>query len=97
MKAWKVIGAGVVGMAIAARIMKREGEPAASMHEHDWELGQVPSHGRRYRTPAQLVHHLQELIGLTPPLAQIYLLRAITPAFREQIMIVTAQSNDCCT
>jgi hypothetical protein len=97
MKAWKVIGAGAVGVAIAARIVKREGGPAASMHEHDWELGLVPPHGRRFRTPAQFAHHLRELIGLTPPLAQIYVLRAITPAFREQIMIVTAQSNDCCT
>ena len=97
MKAWKVIGAGAVGMAIAARIMKQEAEPAASMHEHDWDGGKVPPHGRRYRSAGQLAHHLRELIGLTPPLAQIYVLRAIAPVFREQIMIVTAQSNDCCT
>lgn len=97
MKAWKAIGAGAIGVAIAARIIKREGEPCASMHERDWECGQVPPHGRRYRSAKQLAHHLRELIGLTPPLAQIYLLRVISPMFREQIMIVTAQSNDCCS
>ena len=94
MKAWKIFAAGAIGVAIASRVIGKE-EVGATMHEHDWEDGRVPPHGRRYRSLAQLVHHARELLGMTVTLAHIYLLRAITPAFREQIMIVTATANGC--
>lgn len=95
MKAWKVVGAGAIGLAIASRIMAREAEPVASMHEHDWEAGAVPRGGRRYRSLAQLLHHLRELALLIDPITRVYILRAIDPAFREQIMVVTAAADGC--
>ena len=95
MKLWKAAGAAAIGLAIASRIARREGEPAASMHELDWEDGGVPAGGRRYRSPGQLLHHLRELLSMQEALARIYVLRAMDPAFREQVMIVTADANGC--
>ena len=95
MKLWKAAGATAIGLAIASRVARRQGGPAASMHEQDWEDGRVPVGGRRYRSPGQLIHHLRELIALQEALLSIYVLRRMDPAFREQVMIVTADANGC--
>lgn len=95
MKLWKVGGAAAIGLGIASRVARRDGETVASMHEHDWEDGGVPAGGRRYRSPGQLLHHLRELLSMQEALVRIYILRAMDPAFREQVMIVTADANVC--
>jgi len=69
-------------------------ERELSMHEDDWP-DLTSGKPRRYRSPGHALHHARELLGLTRPATEVYLLRAISPAFREQIMIVTAMSNDC--
>jgi len=95
LKVWKVAGAAAIGLAIASRIAGRRGEPAVSMHEHDWEDRRVPAGGRRYRSAGQLLHHLRELLAMQGSLVSIYVLRDMDPAFREQVMIVTATANGC--
>lgn len=97
MKIWKIAGLAAVAAAAVALVMKRQGEQAVSMHEHDWEGGCVSPDGRRYRSLTQLMHHTREMLAMLDAIVAIYILRAIDPAFREQIMIVTAQSNNCCT
>jgi len=81
-------GAGLYAMAASRR------EAKVSMHSLDWE-GAGEGVPRRYRSPAHVLHHVLELAGLAAPITQVYVLRAISPAFREQIMIVTAMSNQC--
>jgi hypothetical protein len=65
-----------------------------SMHEMDWEQydGMTP---RRYRSAGHVAHHALDLMAMNLPLAGIYLGRSISPAFREQVMIVTATANSC--
>lgn len=94
MKAWKLAGIGLIGAAVGIAAAAR-GERAVGMHELDWEGECVPAGGRRYRGLSHFVHHQRQLMGMVVPLARVYLLRAIEPAFREQIMIVTAVSNSC--
>lgn len=93
-KAWKIAGTGLIGAAAIIAAAAR-GERAVGMHELDWEGDCVPSGGRRYRGLSHFAYHQRELLGMVVPLARVYLLRAIEPAFREQIMIVTAMSNSC--
>lgn len=76
------------------RLLRSRGQ-AASMHPDDWLDGAGVRAPRRYRSVPQALHHLTELVSFTIPLAEVYLLRAISPAFREQVMIVTALANDC--
>jgi len=97
MKALKIAVLGTVGVAIASALLVRKAEPRASMHEHDWDEGQVCAQGRRYRSLGQFIHHQRELVTMAGLVARIYLAGAIAPGFREQIMIVTALSNDCGT
>ena len=83
------IGAAVYGLAAGRR------EPAVTMHELDWPDVEGEVIPRRYRSPGHLLHHLRELAALGVPLARVYALRALTPAFREQIMITTALTDSC--
>jgi hypothetical protein len=94
MKATRLILPAAIGAAIAGCAVARS-ERRASMHEHDWEDQAVPYPGRRYRSVRQLLHHQWELLGMLDTLFRIYVLRALDPAFREQVMIVTALSNGC--
>jgi hypothetical protein len=93
-KKWKLAAAGLLGLG-ALVATNWEPEPKATMHELDWENGHVPEGGRRYRSLGQFTHHQKELLSMLVPLAEVYLRHAIPPAFREQIMIVTAMA-DCC-
>jgi hypothetical protein len=95
MKIWKALGLGAIGVSIAAFALSANGDKAVTMHEQDWEDGMTPVHGRRYRSFAQFLHHQREMSRMLWPAAQIYILRAMDPAFREQIMILTAMSNAC--
>jgi len=65
-----------------------------SMHPLDWEEydGLTP---RRYRSAGHVMHHALDLMAMNIPLTEIYLRRSISPAFREQVMIVTASANNC--
>jgi hypothetical protein len=79
----------------AYALFGRRRKPAVSMHELDWWDGEGDSTLRRYKNPGHLFHHLKELAGLAVPLSKVYVLRALPPSFREQIMIVTAMANEC--
>lgn len=73
----------------------RHDRGAISMHKDDWLDGAGRTTPRRFRTPAQFLHHMAELTGNAVPLARLYLLRSIPPALREQVMVVTAEVNAC--
>lgn len=90
----KLILTGIVAAALSAVFAGRR-EAKVSMSDLDWLDGAGLTAPRRYRSPGHLLHHLGELAGSILPIARVYVLRAITPAFREQIMIVTAMANDC--
>jgi hypothetical protein len=82
-------------VAAVAAISARGREPAVSMHDLDWLDGAGVTAPRRYRSPGHVLHHALELAGASLPLARVYVLRAIPPSLREQVMIVTAMSNAC--
>ena len=90
----KLILSGIVAAALSAVFAGRR-EVIVSMSDLDWLDGAGLTAPRRYRSPGHLLHHLGELAGNILPIARVCVLRAITPAFREQIMIVTAMANDC--
>ena len=86
-----ICAAGLGTLALIAR--KRE--CAVSMHPEDWlGLEEKDTH-RRYRSLGHAFHHVSELAFLSGHTAALYLLRPVTPAFREQIMLLTAVCDDC--
>ena len=89
MTAFLVAGAGFLALALAGR------EPGATMHEDDWWTGEGNPSFRYYKSTGHFLHHLRELITLTVPVFEVYVMRAIEPAFREQVMLITAMANDC--
>ncbi len=50
---------------------------------------------RQYRGPGHVLFRLLDLLGYTFPLLRVYVLRTLSPAFREKIMITTAMANRC--
>jgi hypothetical protein len=50
---------------------------------------------RKFRNPLHFLHNLYDLITYTPDLIRVYLGRAISPRFREMIMLTVASTNDC--
>ncbi len=85
---------GVVGVAVGAAVVSRW-EPRLQLHEGDWAPHEEGSARRSYRSPSHFLYHLRELLSVQAPIAEVYLLRAISPAFRERIMLVTAYANEC--
>lgn len=83
-----------IGLSVAGLVLSRT-EPKATMHEDDWEDGGLPARGRRFRSLPQVFHHLGELTTMNLLLPRIYLLRALDPVLREQIMILTALADGC--
>lgn len=79
----------------AAALMMRKSEHSVSMHPDDWRSPDDGNAHRTYRSAGHALHHLKEAAGLAAPTAAVYLRQAISPAFREQIMITTAVSNNC--
>ncbi len=90
-----LMGAAGLGAAGAAALMFRRSEYPVSMHPDDWRGMELEDAHRRYRGLGQALHHLKEAAGLAGPTAEVYLRQAISPAFREQIMLTTAVSNNC--
>lgn len=90
----KLILSGILAAALSAVLVSRR-EVKVSMGDLDWLDGAGLTAPRRYRSPGHLLRHLGDLAGNIPAIARVYALRAISPAFREQIMIVTAMANDC--
>jgi hypothetical protein len=76
-------------------ILSRRGEPSVSMYPEDWEDYEARKTHRSYRSWRHALHHMKEAAGLAVPIAEVYILRTISPAFREQIMITTACCNSC--
>ena len=96
MKSIKLVTATAVAAAVMGVAARRRGL-SVSMRDLDWLDGAGVTAPRRYRSPGHMLHHAWELAGMAFPIARVYTLRAIAPAFREQIMIVTAMANACPT
>lgn len=94
MKSTKLILAtvGAAAMLAVATLVNKSG---VSMHGLDWLDGAGVTAPRRYRSPGHVLYHARELAGMAVPVSRVYILRAISPAFREQVMIVTAMANAC--
>lgn len=93
-KAYRLALLGAAGAAVFARLARGRAS-TVTMHELDWPGGGEAAWRRRYRSAGHLSHHLIELAGLAAPVFEVYVLRALEPAFREQVMVVTAAANDC--
>ena len=90
----RVAFAGMLGdAAYAAAASKRE--LCLELHQCDWLILEDDVHRRRFESPGHFIYHLKDLLSIQVPIAEIYLLRAITPTFRERIMLVTAFANEC--
>lgn len=97
MKVRPVVVLGAIGLGAAAVLSQnRSRECRVSMHPEDWRGLEDGDTHRRYSSMGQTLHHTKEFAALlVPAVDQLYLRPAISPAFREQIMIVTATCNDC--
>jgi len=84
-----------LGGAAAAAVAASRLEPRLELHPDDWSVHEEGSVRRSYRSLSHYLYHLRELMSVQTPIAEVYLLRAISPAFRERIMLVTAYSNEC--
>ncbi|MBN2028524.1 MAG: hypothetical protein JW854_17365 [Actinobacteria bacterium] len=83
-------GATTVAAAAAGTMKPRHG-----LHPDDWSMYEEGSMRRSYRSISHFLYHLRELVSVQAPIAEVYILRAIAPAFRERIMLVTALTNEC--
>jgi len=90
----KITLAGMLGAAAYAMAASRR-EPGVELHECDWFILEEGVDRRCFENPGHFIHHLRELVSIQVAIAEVYLLRAITAAFRERIMIVTALANEC--
>jgi hypothetical protein len=50
---------------------------------------------RQFKDPIHFLHNLVDLLTYTPDLIRVYFGRAISPGFREMIMLTVASTNDC--
>jgi hypothetical protein len=50
---------------------------------------------RHFKEPLHFLHNLFDLLTYTPDLIRVYFGRAISPRFREMIMLTVASTNDC--
>ena len=90
------VAVGLAGAACAAyAALAARSEPRLELHERDWPVYEEGLSRRSYRGLSHFLYHLRELLGAQVPLAGIYLGRALEPAFRERIMLVTAMANRC--
>ena len=90
----RVAIAGMLGAAAYTAAASRR-EPEVALHECDWLILEEGVYRRRFESPGHFIHHLRDLLSIQVPIAEVYLLRAITAAFRERIMLVTAFANEC--
>jgi hypothetical protein len=90
-KSFLVGAAGVAACAAGASRL----QPRLQLHECDWSAYKEGSARRSFRGLPHFLYHLRELMAVQAPIAEVYLLRAISPAFRESIMLVTAMANEC--
>lgn len=90
-----VAGLCAAGAATAAALLSRDKECFVSMHPDDWRCLEGGNTHRRYLSAGHALHHLKEAVGLARPTAEVYLRQAISPAFREMIMITTATADNC--
>ena len=81
--------------AAAYGVVSSRREPCMILHECDWEVYEKGITSRTFRGLPHLLYHLKRVLRLQVPLAEVYLLRAISPVFRERIMLVTAMANSC--
>lgn len=86
--------AGAAAAATLAALGSR-GEPRVSLHPLDLRRDDTPVAPRVWHGPGHVAFHLREFLALAFPLSAVYVLHAISPAFRERIMLVTALANGC--
>jgi hypothetical protein len=85
---------GMLGAAAYAVAASRR-EPEVTLHECDWVILEEGVDRRCFESPGHFIYHLRELASIQVPIAEVYLFRAITAAFRERIMLVTTFANEC--
>ena len=85
---------GTLGAAACAVAASRR-EPCLELHRCDWYILEDDVYRRRFESIGHFIHHIKDLLSIQVPIAEVYLLRAITAAFRERIMLVTAFANEC--
>jgi len=90
----RVVLAGILCAAAYAVAASRR-EPRITLHECDWLILEEGTDRRCFESPGHFLHHLGELASIQVPIAEVYLLRAMSAAFRERIMLVTAFANEC--
>lgn len=50
---------------------------------------------RRYRGPGHFLYRFFDTLRYSYPQLRVYMFQALSPAFREKIMITTALANSC--
>ena len=90
----KTIYAAMLGGAACAAALSRA-RPRLQLHECDWRPYEEGSARRSYLSLSHFLYHLRELAAVQRALAEVYLARALPPALRESIMLVTAMANEC--
>lgn len=50
---------------------------------------------RRYHGLGHVIYRLWDTLRYSYPLIRVYVLRSLSPPFREKIMLVTARTNNC--
>jgi hypothetical protein len=90
----RAVGTAISGAAACAVKANRR-EPWLELHQHDWFILRDDVYRRRFESAGHFIYHLKDLFSIQIPIAEVYILRAITAAFRERIMIVTSLANEC--
>lgn len=91
----KALVAGAVGAAAYTAVAVSRLQPRLALHPCDWSLYDEGETRRSFRNPSHFLYHLRELLAVQVTVAEVYLSRTISPAFRERIMLVTAYANEC--
>ena len=90
----KLLPTAALGVAAYGLVSSRR-EPDETLHECDWVAFEKGVTKRTFRSLPHLLHHLERVLRMQVPIAEVYMLRVISPIFRESIMLTTAMANSC--
>lgn len=90
----KALFTGAVGVAAILAIARKR-KPTLELHACDWPANEEGLSRRRYRSLSHFFFHLRGFLSALKPTAEIYIMRPVSPALRERILLVTAIANDC--
>jgi hypothetical protein len=90
----KLLPAAVLGVAAyGAASSRRVTEPV--LHESDWDAYSPGVTKRSFRNLPHFLYHMERVLRMQVPIAEVYLLRVLSPVLRESIMLVTGMANSC--